>query len=191
LHNPVYRKKYEQNLKRDFPRIPFYDNFEQWASWGKTLMDLHIDYEKVNPFGLTIEHRAWVGEPAKKVEQSLIFQNTHSMTSSHAMSEREIKKALIPKTKLKADKINGTIELDEKTIMKGIPAEAWEYKLGNRSALEWVLDQYKESKPSDPTILEKFNTYRFADYKEQVIDLLQRVCTVSVETMKVVNEMNL
>lgn len=190
LHNPAYRKKYEQNLKRDFPRIPFYDNFEQWASWGKTLMDLHIDYEKVNPFGLTIEHRAWVGEPAKKVEQSLIFQNTHNMTSSHAMSEREIKKALIPKTKLKADKINGTIELDEKTIVKGIPAEAWEYKLGNRSALEWVLDQYKESKPSDPTILEKFNTYRFADYKEQVIDLLQRVCTVSVETMKVVNEMN-
>ena len=192
LHNPEYRKKYEQNLKRDFPRIPFYDDFEQWASWGKTLMDLHIDYENapLPPEGVCeVEHRAWVGEPAKKPEQSLMFQNTHGMTQSHAMSE--LPKALIPKTKLKADKINGTIELDEKTIIKGIPAEAWEYKLGNRSALEWVLDQYKESKPSDPTILEKFNTHRFADYKEQVIDLLQRVCTVSVETMKVVNEMNL
>lgn len=184
LHNPEYRKKYEQNLKRDFPKIPFYDNFEQWAAWGRTLMDLHIDYEKVSPFGLTIEHRAWVGEPAKKVEQSLIFNEVKEV-------EPLYKKSLTPKTKLKADKIQGTIELDEKTILKGIPAEAWEYKLGNRSALEWVLDQYKESKPSDPTILEKFNTYRFADYKEQVIDLLQRVCTVSVETMKVVNEMNL
>ena len=147
-------------------------------------MDLHIDYEKVSPFGLTIEHRAWVGEPAKKVEQSLIFNEVKEV-------EPLYKKALIPKTKLKADKINGTIELDEKTILRGIPFEAWEYKLGNRSALEWVLDQYKESKPSDPTILEKFNTYRFADYKEQVIDLLKRVCTVSVETMKVVNEMSL
>lgn len=146
-------------------------------------MDLHIDYEKVDPFGLTIEHRAWVGETAKKVEQSLIFNEVKEV-------EPLYKKSLIPKTKLKADKINGTIELDEKTIMKGIPVEAWEYKLGNRSALEWVLDQYKESKPTDPTILEKFNTYRFADYKEQVIDLLQRVCTVSVETMKVVNEMS-
>jgi predicted helicase len=36
---------------------------------------------------------------------------------------------------------------------------------------------------------EKFNTYRFADYKEDVIDLLKRVCTVSVKTMKIVNEM--
>ena len=186
LHNPAYRKKYEQNLKRDFPRIPFYDDFEQWAAWGKKLMDLHIDYENapLPPEGVCeVEHRAWVGEPAKKVEQSLIFNEVKEV-------EPLYKKVLIPKTKLKADKINGTIELDEKTVLKGIPAEAWEYKLGNRSALEWVLDQYKESKPTDPTILEKFNTYRFADYKEQVIDLLQRVCTVSVETMKVINEMN-
>jgi predicted helicase len=36
---------------------------------------------------------------------------------------------------------------------------------------------------------EKFNTYRFADYKEKVIDLLKRVCTVSVRTMGVVNAM--
>jgi predicted helicase len=49
-----------------------------------------------------------------------------------------------------------------------------------------VLDQYKEKKPSDPTIAEKFNTYRFADYKEKVIDLLMRVCTVSVRTMEIV-----
>jgi predicted helicase len=63
--------------------------------------------------------------------------------------------------------------LDGITELTGIPALAWEYKLGNRSALEWILDQYKEKKPSDPTIAEKFNTYRFADYKEQVIDLLE------------------
>jgi predicted helicase len=62
---------------------------------------------------------------------------------------------------------------------------------GNRSALEWVLDQYKEKKPSDPTIAEKFNTYRFADYKEQVIELLARVCTVSVKTMEIVEGMRL
>ena len=62
-------------------------------------------------------------------------------------------------------------------------------KLFNLSALEWLLDLYKEKKLPDPTIAEKFNTYRFADYKEQVIDLLKRVCTASVETMKIVNEM--
>ena len=55
-------------------------------------------------------------------------------------------------------------------------------------ALEWILDQYKEKTPKDPTIREKFNTYRFADYKEKVIDLLKRV-RVSVETMKIVEAM--
>ncbi len=39
---------------------------------------------------------------------------------------------------------------------------------------------------SSPIIIEQFNTYRFADYKEKVIDLLRRVMTVSVGTMEVV-----
>ena len=61
--------------------------------------------------------------------------------------------------------------------------------MGNRSALEWVLEQYKEKKPKDPTIAEKFNTYRFSEYKDKVIDLLRRVCTVSVATMNIIKEM--
>ena len=89
----------------------------------------------------------------------------------------------MPVAKLKADKEKGEIIIDTQTTLSGIPPEAWTYKLGNRSALEWILDQYKESTPSDPTIKEKFNTYRFSDYKEKVIDLLMRVCRVSVETV--------
>ena len=93
------------------------------------------------------------------------------------------------KVALRADKGRGAIVLDDKTTLTGVPESAWRYRLGNRSALEWVLDQYKERKPKDPTIAEKFNTYRFADHKERVIDLLQRVCTVSVQTMDVVDDM--
>ena len=72
-----------------------------------------------------------------------------------------------------------------------MPPQAWDYRLGSRSALEWVLDQYKERKPRDPTIRERFNTYRFADHKERVIDLLGRVCAVSVETVRIVEELDL
>jgi len=66
---------------------------------------------------------------------------------------------------------------------------AWEYKLGNRSALEWVLDQYKEKTARDETIQAEFNSYRLVDYKADVIDLLGRLCTVSVETMQVIQQM--
>ena len=47
--------------------------------------------------------------------------------------------------------------------------------------------QREEAK--DPTIAEKFNTYKFGEYKESVIELLMKVCTASVETMKIVKEM--
>ena len=58
-----------------------------------------------------------------------------------------------------------------------------------RSAIDWVLDQHKEKKPKDPTIRAKFDTYRFADHKERVIELLARVVTVSVETLRIVAAM--
>ena len=179
LHNPAYRKKYELNLKREFPRLPFYENFRQWAAWGKALMDLHIHYETVEPYNL-IEHQYEVKAEAKR--QKEIFTK---------VEEPEAMYARVPKVKvkLKADKAAGVIDIDELTFLTGVPPEAWEYKLGNRSALEWVLDQYKEKKPTDPTIAEKFNTYRFANYKEHVIDLLKRVCRVSVETMVIIKEM--
>ncbi len=52
-----------------------------------------------------------------------------------------------------------------------------------------MLDQHKEKTPRDPTVREKFNTYRFADHKERVIDLLGRVTRVSVETVEIVEAM--
>ena len=75
------------------------------------------------------------------------------------------------------------------TTLNGVPPDAWAYMLGNRCAIDWVLDQHKEKKPKDPTIREKFDTYRFADYKEKVVDLLERVTTVSVQTVRIVGEM--
>jgi predicted helicase len=107
----------------------------------------------------------------------------------YPLKRQDLTLAKIPKTKLKADKTQGLIFIDDNTILSDIPASAWDYKLGNRSALEWVLDQYKEKKPKDPTIAEKFNNYHFADYKEQVIELLMRVCAVSVATVNIVQAM--
>lgn len=162
LCDPVYRQKFAQNLKREFPRIPFYADFWRWADWGEKLMALHIGYETVEPW------------PLKRID---------------VPDERSRKAGLASKAMLKADKETGNIQLDSETQLTGVPPEAWTYKLGTRSALEWVLDQYKEKTPKDPTIREKFNTYRFADHKEKVIDLLKRITRVSVETMKIIEEM--
>jgi len=175
LHHPAYRAKYEINLKREFPRLPFYEDFRQWAKWGKELMALHLDYEKAKPFPLERHDR-----------KEAISHQTDLMPDERIEPGRLLDEKPKLKPKLKADKAAGSIEVDATTTLSGIPPEAWTYQLGNRSALEWVLDQWKEHKISDPTVAEKFNTYHFVDHKEKVIDLLLRVCTVSVETMKIV-----
>ena len=90
-----------------------------------------------------------------------------------------------------ADNTREAIILHTKTTLTGVPPQAWQYPLGNRSALEWVLDQHRKRTPRDPTIRERFNTYCFANHKERVKDLLRRVCTVSVETVRIVKRLNL
>lgn len=161
LHDPVYRETYALNLKREFPRIPLYPDFRRWRDWGQELLDLHIGYEAVEPFDLT---RVVTPDPKRAEGTS-------------------------PAVKLKSDPDNGVIVLDAETQLTGVPRAAWDYRLGNRSAIDWVLDQHKEKTPKDPTIREKFNTYRFADHKEAVVDLLGRVTAVSLRTVEITEAM--
>ncbi len=133
-------------------------------AWNQRLLELHLNFETVEPYPL---HRT------------------------------DLPNVKNPKAKLKADKAAGDIILDTQTTLSGVPAAAWDYKLRSRSGLEWVLERYKERvpkeghrhTPKDKTVAERFNTYRFADYKEEVILLLRRVCAVSVATEKIVGEM--
>ena len=102
--------------------------------------------------------------------------------------ERQDKDGVAPgRAILRLDAERNRIILDEQTTLAGVPDAVWWYQLGSRNAVAWVLDQYKERKPRDATIRENFNTYRFADHKERVIELLARLCTVSVKTMRIVD----
>ena len=161
LHDPVWREKYAIDLTRDFPRLPFHDDFPAWVDLGQELLDLHIGFESAEPYEL------------KRVDKALTGRRAGNS----------------PKTLLRADKERDIITLDEGTSLHDVPAGVWNYRLGNRSALEWILDQYKEKTPKDPTIREHFNTYKFADHKEKVIDLLRRVTTVSLRTNEIVESL--
>ena len=127
-------------------------------------MALHVGFETVPPYPLT---RTDTG-PKNDTPEAL---------------------ALARKAKLKADTAAGSMTLDGLTTLHGVPHSAWQYRLGNRSALEWVLERHKETTPKDATIRAQFNTYRFADHKERVIELLGRVTAVSTGTMRILAEM--
>ena len=160
LHNPNYRKIYENDLKKEFPNIPFYSDFYKWTNWGKELMDLHLNYENVKEYEL----------------QAI---------------ESKVKN---PNAKLKIDKKNKSIVVDSQTTLVNVPDECFEYFLGNKTAIEWILNQYKPKKYDEKfeygkILQSQFNTYNFADYKDYVISLLKKVTTISVETMKIVKKM--
>jgi len=190
LHQPEYRQKYEQNLKREFPRVPLYADFWKYAAAGEKLMDLHLHYE--SPQKITSLKRDVIFTPLQRKDIDLeVFKASKAgKKKKTGDTDKEVSKVASTFTVYPILKIrDGNIEIDELTTLLNVPAQALAYKLGNRSAIEWILDQYKPYKSDDKTIQEKFNTYNFAEYKEQVIDLLQKVCWVSMETMKIVGEL--
>ena len=126
---------------------------------------------------------AWANIGAKLLNLHINFESANPYPL-----ERHDKDGVIPQRAiLRADKEKGIITIDERTSISGIPDTAWNYRLGSRSALEWILDQYKERTPRDPTIRQRFNKYRFANHKEKVITLLQRVSTISIKTTQIIN----
>ncbi len=172
LHSPEYRKKYQKILHTELPRIPMYEDFWKWATWGERLLDLHINYEEVTIYPLEREE--------KEAEES----------ENQEITENKPKKKPI----LKADRVRSLVWIDETTYLKNIPEEAWHYRLGVRSALEWVLEHHSERKLRDKTVKKAveegiFTTYSFDNQKEQLIELLRKVCRVSVETVGILREM--
>ena len=65
----------------------------------------------------------------------------------------------------------------------GIPPEIFEYKLGNRSALDWIIDQYQVSTDKRSGITNDPNRL---DDEEYIVRLIKQVITVSLETVKIV-----
>ena len=112
LHDPMYREKYAVDLLREFPRLPFYSDFLSWVRMGQKLLDLHLGNEMV------------MRHPLRRIEKSM-------QASLEPIPTKPI---------LSADKGRGVIRVDEQTTLEDVPPDAWRYRLGTRSALEWVLD---------------------------------------------------
>ena len=67
--------------------------------------------------------------------------------------------------------------------LDGIPAAAFNYRLGNRSALEWVIDQYRVKTDKRSGIVNDPNR---PDDPQYILRLIRKVIDVSLETVKIV-----
>ena len=84
---------------------------------------------------------------------------------------------------MKLSKDKASLFYNDFLTLSGIPPEVFDYKLGNRSALEWVIDQYRVSRDDNGNITSDPNRL---DDEQYIVRLIGQVITVSLETVKVV-----
>ena len=156
LHHPGYREKYADCLKRELPRIPFAPDFWAFAEAGRKLAKWHLEYEKIEPYELR-----------------------YQVAEDKPLSYRIEDKMRLGKDK-SALKINPSLTLD------GIPPETFEYKLGNRSALDWVIDQFRVNTDKRPGIVSDPNRKEDPEY---IVRLVGQAVRVSLETVRIVNRL--
>ncbi len=153
LHHSEYREKYQANLKRDLPHIPFAPDFWGFANAGARLADIHVNYESQPEY-----------DNLKLVQNPNVPLNWR-----------------VEKMKLAKDKTfliyNDFLTLD------GIPSKAFEYRLGTRSALEWIINQYCVKTDKRSGIVNDPNR---ADDPQYIVRLLGQVISVSLETVDIV-----
>ena len=154
LHHPAYCEKYEMNLKRDLPHIPFAEDFWGFANAGTALADLHVNYESAPKY----DELKYIETPGMPIDWR------------------------VEKMRLSKDKTQ--LKYNDFLMLDGIPAEAFGYRLGTRSALEWVVDQYRVKIDKRSGIRNDPNR---ADQPQYIVDLIGRVITVSLRTVEIVD----
>jgi len=159
LHHPEYRAKYAENLKRELPRIPLAKDFRSFVKAGKELARLHIEYESLEPYKLK-----FIETPGKPLSYLVGGENEKN-------------------AKMRLAKDRKSLKVNDSLTLSGIPPEAFEYRLGNRSALEWVIDQYQVTEDKKSGIRSDPNR---SDDPEYIVRLVGQVVRVSLETVQIV-----
>ena len=174
LHSPDYRERFKNNLAKALPRIPAvksFDDFTAFRDAGRALGDLHVNFESVDPYMVTFKEGA----------HDLI-----SKASTEPVSFFRVRKMKFGSMGKGKDKT--TVIYNANITMQNIPLEAYGYVVNGKPALEWVMERQVVTQDKASGIVNDAN-----DYANEIVgdprypmELLQRVITVSLETMEIV-----
>lgn len=156
LHHPGYREKFADNLKRELPRIPLAPDFRSFSGAGQELARLHLGYEKLDPHPLE-----FIENPDRPL--------------SYVVAD-----------KMRLNKTKTELKVNPSLTLRGIPEKCFEYRLGNRSALDWVISQYRVTEHKRSGIKSDPNR---PDDPEYIVRLVGQVIKVSLETVRIVQNL--
>ncbi|WP_230281384.1 type ISP restriction/modification enzyme [Croceicoccus sp. Ery15] len=175
LHSEDYRARFADNLAKQLPRIPAVKkaaDFWAFAEAGRKLGDLHCDFDSAEPFPVTIAQGdlrlANIPDPVKfyRVEKMKFGGKRPNLDKS-------------------------TVIYNPHITITGIPLEAYDYVVNGKPALEWVMERQCVKTDKASGIVNDANRYATETVGDPAypLVLLQRVITVSLETMKIVRNL--
>ncbi len=167
LHHLDYRARHVDSLRREMPRIPLVPKicgFRAICDAGRELARLHLDFEEIAPYEL---ERVWTGERNWLVKR---MSPVKEVDATHGDF-----------------KIFDSLRYNDSLTLCGIPAEAFDYRFGRNSALEWVIDQYRVKDEARTGIVSDPNAW--SEDEQYIANLVGRVIRVSVDTVAIVNEL--
>lgn len=169
LHSPSYRETFANDLKKMLPRLPLVEDvrdFWAFSKAGRKLADLHLNYESVPAYdGVTLSSRT-----------------SDNLGASDNTNDYRVEKMRFPKKDQK-----DTIIYNSKITISNIPAEAYEYVVNGKSAIEWIMERYAITTHKDSGITNDPNDW--ADEvgnPRYILDLLLSIINVSVQTVEIV-----
>jgi predicted helicase len=170
LHSPDYRGRFADNLGKELPRIPCVksaDDFRAFSQAGRDLAELHLNYETVAMYAASID------------------------SGGRPLSDADYRVEKMRFGKLGKDKDVTTIHYNERITVSKIPSAAYEYVVNGKPAIEWVMDRQIVRTDRDSGIVSDSNDWAVGTMgnPRYPLELLLRVVTVSLETMKIVDSL--
>lgn len=166
LNSKNYQSKYANDLRKDLARIPIAKNKDKYVKIGKQLMNLHINYEEVDPY---------------EAVNILIKGSTN-----YTVQKMKFAKKRNPETN-KLEKDRSTIIFNDSITISNIPDKAYQYIINGRSAIEWIMDQYRVKTDKKSGITDDPND--FSDDPKYIFNLLLSIINVSVQTVDLINQL--
>jgi predicted helicase len=175
LHSADYRARFADNLSKQLPRIPCVkkvEDFWAFAEAGRKLGDLHVNYESGQRYPVTYKEGS---EQLWHIADPVAFYRVEQMKFGGKRPQQD-------KT---------TVCYNANITMTNIPLEAYEYVVNGKSALDWVMERQCVKVDKTSGIVNDANDYANETMHDPAypLHLFQRVITVSLETMKIVNSL--